>query len=164
MATMASMFASGTGSGGPGGWTVVVLVFVYTLTYASTWGIVSKIYASEIQPGQTRATATALAQGAQFLSNWLVAFITPIFLAQSTAGPFFLFTGLTVATLVVLVLYMPETRGKSLESIQDAFHPPVKDFVRKHWSGQGFRRRRPGCEPSDREHARISQSVAVELH
>ncbi|KAL8389160.1 hypothetical protein RB599_010528 [Gaeumannomyces hyphopodioides] len=90
MASMASMFAGGTGSSGPGGWTVVILVFVFTLTYASTWGIVSKIYASEIQPAQTRATATALAQAAQFLCNWLVAFITPIFLAQSTAGPFFL--------------------------------------------------------------------------
>lgn len=55
--------------GGAGGWAVIVLIFVFALTYVSTWGIVGKIYASEIQPAHTRATANALAQAINFVSR-----------------------------------------------------------------------------------------------
>lgn len=102
-------------------WVVVVAIFVFALAYCTTWGIVGKIYASEIQPAETRAAANCVAQGLNFFTNWLVAFATPIFLAKSAYGAYFLFGGLSFATTVVLFLYMPETRGKPLESIQEAF-------------------------------------------
>lgn len=54
-------------------------------------------------------------------TNWLVAFATPIFLAHSSYGAYFLFGGFSFSTLIVLALFMPETRGKSLEAIQDGF-------------------------------------------
>jgi hypothetical protein len=57
--------------------------------------------------------------------NWLVALATPIFLAQSSFGPYFLFGSLSLATVIVLTVFMPETRGKSLESIQEVFHRPA---------------------------------------
>ncbi|KAK3297417.1 general substrate transporter [Chaetomium fimeti] len=119
MAIIGSLYASESviSGHGAGRWFVITLIFVFALTYVSTWGIVGKIYASEIQPAHTRATANALAQGLNFFTNFLTAFITPIFLAQSSFGPYFLFAGLTTFTLAVLLIYMPETRGRSLESI-----------------------------------------------
>lgn len=53
---------------GSGRWFVILLVFVFALTYCATWGIVGKIYASEIQPVQTRAAANSVAQGLNFVS------------------------------------------------------------------------------------------------
>ena len=46
-----------------------MLVFVFALTYCSTWAIVGKIYASEIQPVQTRAAANSVAQGLGFVCH-----------------------------------------------------------------------------------------------
>lgn len=125
-------------------WVVITLVFVFGLTYAATWGIAGKVYASEIQPSNTRAAANCIAQGLSFVSqedkniqsfqssadndkftNWLVAISTPIFLANSSFGAYFLFGSLSLITLVVLFIYMPETRGRSLESIQETFARPV---------------------------------------
>ena len=57
--------------------------------------------------------------------NWLVAIITPIFLAHSAFGAYFLFGFLALGTVVVLMASMPETKGQSLESIQEAFSRPV---------------------------------------
>jgi len=111
-------------------WLVVVLVFCFSLTYCATWGVVGKIYASEIQPANTRAAANCVAQGLGFFTNWLVAILTPILLAKSAFGAYFLFGGLTLATVAVLWVCMPETRGRSLESIQEAFHRPVM----KNWT------------------------------
>ncbi|KAI0395801.1 general substrate transporter [Xylariaceae sp. FL0594] len=117
-------------TGTAGEWLTIVFIFIFALTYVSTWGIIGKIYATEIQPAHSRATANALAQALNFLTNFLTAFITPIFLAYSASGPYFLFAGFTLFTLVVLLLYMPETRGRSLEAIQESFHPPINDLLR----------------------------------
>ena len=54
--------------------------------------------------------------------NWVVAFTTPIFLARSPFGVYFLFGGAAFLTVVVSILFMPETTGKTLEEIQASFH------------------------------------------
>ena len=54
---------------GAGRWFVIVLIFCFALLYVSTWGIVGKIYASEVQPAKTRAAANSLAQGLGFVSH-----------------------------------------------------------------------------------------------
>jgi len=114
-------------------WVVIVLVFVFGITYCATWGITGKIYASEIQPTNTRATASCVAQGLGFFTNWLVAMITPILLAKSAYGAYFLFGGLALGTVAVLAAYMPETRGMSLENIQEAFQrPPILNLLTSH--------------------------------
>ncbi|KAI2619153.1 putative MFS sugar transporter [Hypoxylon sp. NC1633] len=106
-------------------WLVIIAVFVFGLAYCATWGIVGKIYASEIQPAHTRAAANCVAMGLCFGTNFLVALITPILLEASAFGAYFLFGGLTLGTVIVLAIYMPETRQRSLESIQEAFHRPA---------------------------------------
>jgi len=54
---------------GVGRWFVIVLIFVFALTYSVTWGVVGKIYASEIQPAKTRASASCIAQALGFVSS-----------------------------------------------------------------------------------------------
>ncbi|OLN88781.1 putative polyol transporter 2-like protein 1 [Colletotrichum chlorophyti] len=138
-------------------WVVIIAVFVFGLTYCATWGIVGKIYASEIQPGNTRAAANCLATGLSFFTNWLVAMITPILLDKSAFGAYFLFGGLALGTTAVLATYMPETRGRSLENIQEAFHrPPLKGL--DHY----MRRLRPGHGRGPQP-AQQSVSSGVEL-
>lgn len=50
-------------------WAVIVAVFLFGLAYCATWGIVGKIYASEIQPAHTRAAASCAAQSLAFVSR-----------------------------------------------------------------------------------------------
>ena len=127
---------------GPGRWLVIVLIFIFALTFCATWAIVGKIYASEIQPVQTRAAANSVAQGLGFVSvtmnlsidlpndNYQVHKLArrlrdPHLPCHSSFGAYFLFGGLSFFTLVVLAVYMPETRGCGLEEIQDAFSKPL---------------------------------------
>lgn len=53
--------------------------------------------------------------------NWIIAFTTPIFLAHSTFGVYFLFGSASLLTVVVCVFWMPETRGRTLEDIDASF-------------------------------------------
>lgn len=50
-------------------WVVIVAVFVFAIGYVSTWAVVGKIYASEIQPAKTRATTNSMATGGSFVST-----------------------------------------------------------------------------------------------
>jgi hypothetical protein len=63
--------------------------------------------------------------------------LTPIVLSKSSFGVYFLFGGLALGTVIVLALFMPETKGKSLESIQLAFERPLI----RSWSLGNVRRR-----------------------
>lgn len=98
--------------------------------------------------------------GIQF-TNWLVALTTPIFLARSSYGAYFLFGGLSLFTVIVLAILMPETKGQSLESIQDGFHSPGANsigLVRKLLGGPRFRGSR-----SDNSASATTMSGALEL-
>jgi len=70
MYTIGSLYASsGVHAGhGVGRWVVVVAIFVIALTYCATWAVAAKLYASEIQPARTRASANSVAQGMSFVS------------------------------------------------------------------------------------------------
>lgn len=124
MLIIGSLYASGSvhGDSGAGRWVVIVLIYIFALTYCASWAVHLRVYASEIQPLKTRAPATSLAQTSNWIVNFGVAVTTPIFLAHSSFGVYFLFGGASLLTVAVCALKMPETQGKTLEEIEEAFH------------------------------------------
>ena len=150
MYAMGALYESGSVHAGVGGgrWAVVALIFIFAMLYAGTWAISAKLYAGEIQPPQTRLTANSAAQGVNFVrpldvagpnradssqfTNFLVAFFTPIMLAHSSSAAYFLFGSFILFTVIVCALYMPETRGRSLEAIHlDGFKAPGPAAIKK---------------------------------
>lgn len=99
------------------------------------------------------------------LTNWLVALMTPILLDASAFGAYFLFGGLALFTAGVLAAYMPETRGRSLEDIQQAFQRPalsgggggVSRYLRRVVPGLRHRVSDPPGTPADEE-------IELQLH
>jgi hypothetical protein len=53
------------------------------------------------------------------LFSFFVALIVPIFFAHSAFGPYFLFGFLTLFNVTVCAFWMQETRGETLENIDD---------------------------------------------
>lgn len=123
MALMGGLYATNSvhANHGIARWVVVMTIYIFAIGYSMTWAFGVKIFASEIQPAATRATATSIAQSANFASNFLVAFITPVLLAKSDSGAYWLFGGASLFTTAVCFLYMPETRGRDLEAVVQAF-------------------------------------------
>jgi hypothetical protein len=68
MLIIGSLYASGAVHPyGVARWAVVILVFAFGLIFSATWAFVGKVYASEIQPSNTRAAANCVAQGLGFV-------------------------------------------------------------------------------------------------
>ncbi|MCJ1351909.1 MAG: hypothetical protein MMC33_001893 [Icmadophila ericetorum] len=143
MVLIGSMYASNSvhPHSGAGRWVVIVSIYIFAVTYCMrprtrvsygkfvanpfiyciAWALSIKIFASEIQPVATRATATSLSQSANCVTNFFVAFITPVLLARSSSGIYFLFFGASIITVIICAIYMPETQGDSLEAINEDF-------------------------------------------
>ncbi|KAK8002175.1 hypothetical protein PG991_014397 [Apiospora marii] len=108
-------------SEGAGRWVVIVCIYLFAVLYCVSWAVGIKVYAAEIQRPATRASATSIAHGSNWLSNFLVAIVTPTLLARTSYGAYFLFGGCTLLTALVCWAFMPETRGRSLDDIDRAF-------------------------------------------
>lgn len=123
MFLMGGLYAGGavhTGTGA-GRWVVIVCIYLFAVIYCISWAVSIKVYAAEIQPQRTRASATNIAHGSNWISNFLVALFTPALLANSSYGAYFLFGGCTLVTALVCMVFMPETLGKNLDDIDLAF-------------------------------------------
>lgn len=121
MLSIGSIYASAAHTTPGGRWAVIVLLYVFVASFALTWAVANRIYASEIQPMRTRAAATGLGQAANWAVNWAVAFGTPLFLARVRAGPYFLFGASTALTVGVCAALAPESKGVSLEHLDEVF-------------------------------------------
>lgn len=113
---------------GIGRWIVILAIYIFVAIFCVSWAVGIRIYAAECQPQRTRASATNLAHGSNWLANFLVALTTPILLAKSSYGAYFLFGGCTLLTALTCVVFMPETKGKSLDEIETAFQMKRKGF------------------------------------
>lgn len=110
---------------GAGRWIVIISIYLYAAIYSISWAVGMRVYVAESQLQRTRASATNLAYGSNWLANFLVALTTPILLAKTSYGAYFLFGGCALLTAMVCFIFMPETKGKSLEEIERAFRGVV---------------------------------------
>lgn len=102
-------------------WVVIVFIYLFAVVFSVTWAVSVKIFAAEIHPQRTRAAATTLSHSSNWLANFLVALTTPILLAKSSYGAYFLFGGCAILTSIVGFFFMHETKGRSLDEIEAAF-------------------------------------------
>ncbi|GLI72279.1 hypothetical protein PoHVEF18_000449 [Penicillium ochrochloron] len=106
---------------GAGRWIVIICIYLFAALYSATWGITVKVYSAEIQFQRRRASATSLAHSSNWVRNFTVALITPVLLAKSNFGVYILFGGCCVITVIVSILFMHETQGRSFKQIEEAF-------------------------------------------
>ncbi|KAL1615096.1 hypothetical protein SLS56_011934 [Neofusicoccum ribis] len=123
MVLIGSLYAAGSvhADRGAARWVAVVAIYLFAITFSATWAIALRVYAPEIQPPRTRASASSLAQSSNCFANFVVALTTPVFLNSSSFGVYFFFGGCTLFTVAVCYVMMPETKGSTLETIDSSF-------------------------------------------
>jgi MFS family permease len=94
------------------------LLILFIAFFAASQGAVIWVYLSEIFPNSVREKGQSLAS---FWLWTLTAIVTGVFprVAEDSSGFAFLFFALATATQAIVVFrFFPETRGRTLESIQ----------------------------------------------
>jgi sugar porter (SP) family MFS transporter len=111
------------GDASPGGVTAtasVVAVFMYVGAYQISFGPIAWLLVGEIFPQRVRSAAVGAATLTNFGSNFLVSLYLPTIIDNlGQAGTYYLFSSMGVVALVSIYLTVVETKGKTLEEIEE---------------------------------------------
>ena len=98
---------------------VLVLITAYISTFGFTLGPVVWVMLSEIFPNYIRAKALAVSSFTLWLSCFIVVLVSPLLLEASPVVNFLFFAVFTILGFVFCYFLVPETKGKSLEEIEE---------------------------------------------
>ena len=98
---------------------ILVLITAFVLSMQSFLNIAIWVWLAEIFPLQIRGLAIGVAVFFGWFINGLLALYVPSLLAALGMGTFFLFAAIGVIMLGFLWHEVPETRGRSLESLEE---------------------------------------------
>ncbi|CAH0047364.1 unnamed protein product [Clonostachys solani] len=104
----------------PAGIAALAMVYIFAAAFNMGWGPVSWIYVSEIPTNRLRAYNVALASFTHWVHNLAVSKATPVMLVSTPFGAYFIFGSLNL-TMAVLAFWVPETKGISLERMDELF-------------------------------------------
>jgi len=105
---------------GAGGETVIFFVLLYIASHAIGQGAVIWVFIAEIFPNNVRTRGQSLGSGTHWICAALITLLMPALLSRYDGATIFtFFTGMMVLQLLFVVFIMPETRGRSLESLAE---------------------------------------------
>ncbi len=104
------------------GWLVAIGLYMFIAFYALGPGVCVWLALSELMPTRIRSNGMSVALVLnQLVSTTLAAIFLPVASKYGYSKMFFLFAGFTVIYLITVYFFLPETKGKTLEEIEDCF-------------------------------------------
>ncbi|KAJ2962452.1 hypothetical protein NQZ79_g2349 [Umbelopsis isabellina] len=113
---------------GAEGYVAIIMVYVFAIGYEFSWGPIVWIVCSEIYPTRIRAMCLSLTTAINWAMNATIAKVTPIMLLNIPYGTYFLFGSFAVIMGVFVYFLLPETRGRSLEQMDEVFGHGILAF------------------------------------
>jgi len=127
MLTLGTLFATGNV-----GTIALVAVVAYIGGFALSWGPVVWVLLSEIFPNAIKSKAMALAVFAQWVANLLVSATFKVLDGNSMLNAMFnhgfaywIYGAMSILAALFVLRYVPETKGRTLEAIQNLWTRPA---------------------------------------
>jgi len=118
LAACLSLTAWAFHGGGSHGTVVLASLIAYIAFFAFSQGAVIWVYISEIFPNRVRARGQALGSFTHWVWAAIVSWSFPVVAEASGASAFGFFAVMMVLQFVLVLIFLPETKGASLERIQ----------------------------------------------
>ncbi|KAG0082673.1 hypothetical protein BGZ92_011501 [Podila epicladia] len=104
---------------------VIACSYLFVCSFAISWGPVSWTYPAEIYPLRIRAKAVSLSTASNWAFNFVLAYAVPPALENIQYRTYFIFAGCCVAMTIHIFLMYPETKGRTLEEMDELFNSDV---------------------------------------
>ncbi|XP_030523875.1 sugar transporter ERD6-like 6 [Rhodamnia argentea] len=99
----------------------VVGLVALVVAFSVGMGPVPWVIVSEIFPADIKGLAGSMATLANWSTTWVVTLTANWMLDWSAGGTFTIYTAMAACTVVFVMLFVPETKGRTLDEIQSSF-------------------------------------------
>ncbi len=104
------------------GWLVALGMYLFIAFFSLGPGVCVWLALSELMPTRIRSNGMSIALVLnQMVSTILAGIFLPVVSSHGYSTIFFLFAGFTVTYLLIVTFFLPETKGKTLEEIEQYF-------------------------------------------
>ncbi|KAI0317252.1 general substrate transporter [Amylostereum chailletii] len=116
-----------------GGEALIAFAVLHVFSFSMFWGPTPWVYLGESFPLRVRPKAIALGSATNWLWNFLLSFFAPRI--ANDIGPLILliFFGMLVFGFVYVYFFIPETKGLSLEEVDEMYREKVKPWRSASW-------------------------------
>ncbi|KAL9542781.1 hypothetical protein PS6_009621 [Mucor atramentarius] len=116
-----SALAGGMPAPAAQGYVAMVMIYLFAVSFEFTWGPVTWIVCSEIFPNRIRAVCISITTSMNWAMNAIIGKITPLMIADISYGTFFFYGACCLTMGLVVYVFLPETKGRSLEEMDQIF-------------------------------------------
>ncbi|XP_042014353.1 sugar transporter ERD6-like 6 [Salvia splendens] len=99
----------------------VVGVVCMIIAFSLGMGPIPWLIMSEILPPKIKGLAGSVATLLNWFISWVITMTAPLLLDWSSGGTFTFYATMCVVTVTFVAIWVPETKGKTLEEIQHSF-------------------------------------------
>ncbi|KAJ1862266.1 hypothetical protein LPJ73_000801 [Coemansia sp. RSA 2703] len=100
---------------------VIVMMYLFVISFAMTWGPIGWIYPSEIFPMRIRSKANSITTASNWLFNFIIGLVAPILIKKITWGLDLIFAIIMFAAIGIIYVFFPETKNRNLEDMEVIF-------------------------------------------
>src|SRR5690554_154917 len=103
------------------GITTLVFIILYTASFMMSWGPICWVLISEIFPNKIRGQAVAISVAFQWIANYVISSTYPAMMEYSGALTYGFYGLMAVLSALFVWKMVPETKGKSLEEMENVW-------------------------------------------
>jgi len=97
-------------------------VLIYIASFSIGMGAVPWVIMSEIFPLHVKGAAGSLVVLVNWLGAWIVSYTFNFLMSWSSTGTFLVYSGVCALSVLFVARIVPETKGKTLEEIQNSIN------------------------------------------
>ncbi|KAL2068306.1 hypothetical protein VTL71DRAFT_16404 [Oculimacula yallundae] len=105
-----------------GAYVAIVMIYLFAIFYAMSWNGIPWIFCAEVFPTGTRSLCLVFTTCTQWLGQFIIVYSTPYMMNNIKYGTFIFFGSSIVVGMTFVTLFMPETKGLSLEDMDIMFN------------------------------------------
>ena len=103
------------------GWTGIAFIYIYDVNFSYSFAPIGWVLPSEIFSLGNRSKAMALTTSTTWMCNFIIGLVTPDMLETIKWGTYIFFAAFSMVALAFTYFFVPETKGKSLEDMDEIF-------------------------------------------
>ncbi|PBP15963.1 MFS quinate transporter QutD [Diplocarpon rosae] len=105
-----------------GAYVAIVMIYLFAIFYAVSWNGIPWIFCAEVYPTATRSICLVFTTCTQWLGQFTIVYSTPYMMDDIKWGTFIFFGCALVVAIIFAILFMPETKGLTLEDMDILFN------------------------------------------